>query len=187
MKITISGTLGSGKSSVAKIIANKLGLKQYNSGGFMREMATERGMTLNQLQEIAEKDRSIDDEIDARQKKLGKKENNLIFEGRLGYHFIPDSIKIYLKTNTEEAAKRILKSMQQENEERKKEGLQKNINEIIKSLNRRRKSEKKRYLELYNLDYEDETNYHIIIDTSNIDAEQVSEEIIKRIKKINKK
>jgi len=186
MKITISGTLGSGKSTVAKIVANKLRLKQYQSGGFMRQMATERGITLNELQSIAERNRNIDDEIDKRQKKLGREEDNFILEARLGYHFVPDSIKIYLKTSIKEAAKRILKSMHAKDEEREKEGLQKDEKEIIKSLNIRRESEKKRYQKLYNLDYEDENNYDLIIDTSHINAEQVSEIIINKINSIKK-
>lgn len=185
MKITISGTLGSGKSTVAKIIEKKLRIKRYHSGGFMRKMAEERGMTLNELQEIAEKSREIDDEIDTRQKKLGEEENNFIFEGRLGYHFIPDAYKIYLKTDTEVAAERILKAMQEKDEEREKEGLTKNKEEIIKSLKRRRESEKKRYLELYNLNYEDENNYDLIIDTTNINAEEVANKIIKKIEEKN--
>jgi CMP/dCMP kinase len=184
MKITISGTLGSGKSTVTKIIANKLGLKQFHSGGFMREMAEERNLTLNEFQKIAERDKKIDEEIDAKQKELGEKENDFIFEGRLGYHFIPDSYKVFLKTSTEMAAKRILKSMNEENKEREKEGLERDEGEIIKSLQRRRESERNRYFKLYGLDYEDETNFDIIIDTTNITAEEVSEEIIKEIKKI---
>ncbi|MCC7574407.1 cytidylate kinase family protein [Candidatus Woesearchaeota archaeon] len=183
MKITISGTLGSGKSTVAKIISEKLNIKRFNSGGLMRQMAEERNMTLNELQEIAEKDRSVDDEIDRRQKELGEKENDFIFEGRLGYHFIPDSYKIFLKTDVEVAAERILKSMNEENKERQQEGLKKDKNEIINSLKKRRESEQKRYQELYDLNYEDETNYDLIIDTTNINAEEVSNKIIKEIKK----
>ena len=149
----------------------------------MRQMAEERNMTLNELQEIAEKDRSVDDEIDRRQKELGEKENDFIFEGRLGYHFIPDSYKIFLKTDVEVAAERILKSMNEENKERQQEGLKKDKNEIINSLKKRRESEQKRYQELYDLNYEDETNYDLIIDTTNINAEEVSNKIIKEIKK----
>ncbi len=187
MKITISGTLGSGKSTVAGKIAKALNLKQYQSGGFMRKMADERGITLNKLQELAEKSRDIDDEIDNRQKKLGEEENNFIFEGRLGYHFIPDSYKIFLKTNVDVAAERIQKSMDEKNDERTREGLKNDKEEIIQSLKRRRESEKKRYRELYNLDYEDENNYDLIIDTTNINADEVSKIAIEKIKEHYKK
>ena len=181
MKITISGTLGSGKSTVAKLIAEKFNLKQFQSGGFMRQMALERNMTLNELQVIAERDRSIDDEIDARQIKLGQEHDDFILEARLGYHFVPDSFKIYLKTSIDVAASRILLSMKTSNSERIQEGLVEDKDAIIKSLERRRLSEKQRYLDLYNLDYEDETNYDLVIDTSNITANEVFEIISEAI------
>ena len=182
MKITISGTLGSGKSTVARLVAQALNLKQFQSGGFMRQMAFERNMTLNELQVIAERDRSVDDEIDARQIKLGQEEDDFILEARLGYHFVPDSFKVYLKTSVEVAASRILESMKSSNSERLQEGLVQDKEKIIESLNRRRLSEKKRYLELYNLDYEDESNYDLVVDTSSIDAIEVSSIVISKIK-----
>jgi cytidylate kinase len=182
MKISISGTLGSGKSTVAKMVAKAFNLKQYQSGGFMRDMATERGMTLNELQVIAERDRSIDDEIDARQIKLGKEEDDFILEARLGYHFVPDSLKVYLKTSIDVAASRIMLSLHDNNSERVREGLVKNKAEIIKSLMRRRESEKMRYSDLYGIDYEDESNYDLVIDTSIISAVEVSNIIIAKIK-----
>lgn len=187
MKITISGTLGSGKSTVAKIVAQKLRLKQFNSGQFMRDIANKRGLTLLELQELSKNDRSIDDETDTRQKELGEKEDNFVFEGRLGYHFIPDSFKVFLKTGVEIAALRILESMKTENLERKKEGLVDDKDEIIAKLKRRRDWEKNRYKELYSLDYEDEKNYNLIIDTTSISAEEVSEIIIGKLSEKYKK
>lgn len=148
----------------------------------MRQMASERNMTLNELQVIAESDRRIDDEIDARQIKLGEVEDDFILEARLGYHFVPASFKIYLKTSVDVAADRILRSMQNSDFEREREGLIPDKDEIVKSLLRRRESEKKRYLELYNLNYEDENNYDLVIDTSSISAVEVSKIIIARIK-----
>lgn len=181
MKITISGTLGSGKSTVTKIVAKKLNLKYYFSGKFMRDMADERGLTLNELQKIAETNRVIDDEIDNRQKRLGELEDNFIFESRLGYYFIPDSYKIYLKANMDVAVKRILKSIRENDETRKKEGLNENEEMILASLNTRRESEKLRYKQLYNIDFEDESNYDLVIDTSNLTAEEVSDIIVQKI------
>ncbi|PIN81309.1 cytidylate kinase, partial [Candidatus Woesearchaeota archaeon CG10_big_fil_rev_8_21_14_0_10_32_9] len=64
MKITISGNLGSGKSTVAKMLAKDLGYSHYSTGDFMRKMAEERGITLLELGKIAENDSSIDYELD---------------------------------------------------------------------------------------------------------------------------
>ncbi len=60
MIITISGKAGSGKSTIAKQLAKKLGLKHYSTGDFMRQMAKDKGVSLLELSRIAEKDKSID-------------------------------------------------------------------------------------------------------------------------------
>ena len=67
----------------------------------MREIAAKRGITLLELSKLAETDRSIDKELDNYQIQLGKDEDNFIIDARLGWHFIPDSIKIFLDVNDE--------------------------------------------------------------------------------------
>ena len=65
MIVTISGTPGSGKSTVGKLIAKKLGLKHYSIGNLMRSMAKEKGLTLGELGELAKTDNGkIDHELD---------------------------------------------------------------------------------------------------------------------------
>ena len=96
MIITVGGKAGAGKSTAAKNIAKKFGLKHYSSGDFMRQLAKERNITLLELSKLAEKDGSIDTEIDNRQIELGKKEDNFVIDGRLSAYFIPNSIKIFL-------------------------------------------------------------------------------------------
>ncbi|MCH9028900.1 MAG: nucleoside monophosphate kinase, partial [Bacteroidetes bacterium] len=64
MIITISGKAGSGKSTVAKELARKLELKHYSIGDLMRQMAKEKNISLTELGKLAEKDDSIDKELD---------------------------------------------------------------------------------------------------------------------------
>ena len=89
MIITISGALGSGKSTVAKILVRKFNLKHYSTGDFMREIAAKRGVTLLELSKLAETDKLWDTEnhetieqLDARVKYmkdfiLKRKETNI--------------------------------------------------------------------------------------------------------------
>ncbi|MGV8168920.1 MAG: (d)CMP kinase, partial [Candidatus Nanoarchaeia archaeon] len=163
MKITISGTLGSGKSTVGKMLAEKLGYKYYTTGGFMRDMAEKRGITLKELSAVAEKDPLVDKEIDDYQINLGKKEDNFILEGRLGYYFIPSSTKIFIKCSDEIAAERVLKEFNEGSVARKKEGLVANKETILSDLRKRRESERKRYKELYNINHDDESNFDFVV------------------------
>ena len=89
MIITISGIAGSGKSTVAKLLAKKLNYKHYSIGDFMRQIAKERKLTLLELSKQAEKDNSIDKELDKKQIELGKTKDNFVIDSRLGFHFCP--------------------------------------------------------------------------------------------------
>lgn len=66
--ITISGFHGVGKSTLSKYLSSKYGLKRVSSGELFRRIAKEKGVTLEELSKMAEKDFSIDKLIDERMK-----------------------------------------------------------------------------------------------------------------------
>ncbi len=175
MIITISGIAGSGKSTVAKLLAKRLGYKHYSIGDLMRKIAKERGISLLELSKLAETDKCIDEELDKKQIELGKTEDNFVIDSRLGFHFIPKSIKVFLEVDISEAAKRILK-------EKREHETYKDVKESIEQIKRRMESEDKRYRKYYNVDYRKRENYDIIIDTTSLTPEEVVDEILKRIK-----
>ncbi|MCH8003750.1 MAG: cytidylate kinase family protein [Nanoarchaeota archaeon] len=175
MIITISGKAGSGKSTVAKQLAKKLNLKHYSIGDIMREIAKERNVSLNELSKLAEKDKSIDTTLDKKSIDL-REENNFVIDGRLTAYFIHYAdLKVFLDCNDKVRAERILK------DERKDEK-SKSINELIKKINQREQSERKRYKKLYKIDYYDEELYDLMIDTTNLSIIQVIDKILKSIK-----
>ncbi len=180
MIITISGTPGSGKSTVAKLIARKLNLKHYSTGDFMREMAKDRGISLEELGELAKKDISIDKALDDRQVRLGKEEDDFIIDGRLSFFFIPNSLKIFLDVDVEEGARRILKDSLQGL--RKEEQIN-TLNEAIQKIKKRIKVEKERYLKYYKINPYDKKHYDLRADSTHITADKVAAMIIKFIKK----
>ena len=175
MIITISGKAGSGKSTIAKKLAKKLNLKHYSIGDLMRKIAKEKNISLNELSKLAEKDHSIDKEIDNKQIEL-KNEDNFVIDGRLTAFFIPNAdLKVFLDCDDKVRAERIL------NDNRIDEK-SKNVNELIKKIKQREKSERKRYKELYNIDYYDKKLYDLIINTTNLSINQVLEKIMEAIK-----
>ncbi|MFA6072673.1 MAG: cytidylate kinase family protein [Candidatus Woesearchaeota archaeon] len=182
MKITISGTLGSGKSTVGKLLAKELNYNYYYTGGITRNMAEKKGMTLLEFTKLRETHPEINLEIDEYQRKIGEKENNFVIDGHLGFHFVPDSIKIFLKCDLQTATTRILKSLKEGNKQRITEGLETNHDKIINSLEQRHATEVKQYVELYNVDIDDESNFDIVIDTSNISPEEICKNILTIIK-----
>lgn len=182
--ITIAGKLGSGKSSAAKMLAEKLGYEHYSTGDFMRSMANERGISLIELGQIAETDGFIDKELDDRNLEIGKMEN-IIIDTRLGFYFIPDSFKVFLELEPETASERILKDKETNpNRHTEANGSFDTKESIMESINNRLLSERKRYKNLYGIeDLTDHNNFDLVIDTSKIPLEQVSQQIIEEYNK----
>lgn len=85
--ITISGSPGSGKSTVAKLVEEKLGFVRLNAGDLFRAMAKEKGVTVEDLVRQAVSKPSIHSDFDEYlMKKIREMatEKPLIFEARLG-------------------------------------------------------------------------------------------------------
>jgi len=90
MIITISGYPGSGKSTVADILAKELDLTRYSVGNYRRDMAKQQELSLKEFNKLGEKESWTDTYADEWQKQIGKEEDNFIIDGRLSYYFIPN-------------------------------------------------------------------------------------------------
>jgi len=171
MIITIGGKPGSGKSTIAKLLAKKLNYKHYSNGDFMREMAEGKNLSLLELSKLAETDKTIDEELDKKQIELGKIEDNLVIDSRLGFHFIPNSIKIFLEADLDIRARRILA-------DKIRHELNTNLEEAKSNIAKRENSENKRYSGYYSINPYDTKNFNLIIDTSNLLPEQIASQIL---------
>ena len=64
MHITLTGNLGSGKSTVAKILEAKYGLEIFSTGKVIRSIADELGISVLEMNELMSKDPQYDHMID---------------------------------------------------------------------------------------------------------------------------
>lgn len=169
----ISGTPGSGKSTVAKELARELGFKHYSAGDFMRQMAKERGVSLLELSKRAEKDKSIDKEIDRRTQKLAEEEDDFVIDSRLAFHFIPRAFKVFLKVDSDVAAQRIYKDIEENKREQEREFASQE--HVRKGIEKRMASEKQRYEEYYGIDFLKESHYDLVLDTEGKTIEECAQ------------
>ena len=141
--ITITGDIGSGKSTVAKKLAERLKMTLTDSGLLYRQFAATRNMSV--LEQNNSNDWSIDREIDSTIERLGKSSNNTIFVSRLAWYFVPDAIKIYLKVNPVLAAERLISDSRVSEKHT-------DLRETLDYNKNRKDAELSRYKEMYNLD-----------------------------------
>ncbi|MEI7709234.1 MAG: AAA family ATPase [bacterium] len=169
--ITITGTLGSGKSSTADRVAKELGFKRFSAGDFTRKIALEMGISLNELSKREEEDKSIDKKVDEELEKAGEITQSVI-DARMAFHFIPNSFKVYLDLPPEIAKERILNNLK-ENKLRQQSEDSTSPEEIYKKIIERLESEKKRYKAYYGVNHTDKTNFDLVVDTNENNLEQV--------------
>jgi len=179
MIITISGKPGSGKTTLAKSLAKKLGYKHYSTGDLMREIAEDRGMTLLELSKVAENDHSVDKALDERQIQLGKEEDRFVIDGRLAFHFIPKSVKIFCDIDIDVASQRVF------DDQRKREIENISLSATKKAMKRRIISEETRFEKYYGLDIYDLKHYDLVIDTTDTQHDEVLEKVISFIEKLS--
>lgn len=181
MIISLCGDAGSGKSTIAKKLAEHLGWPNYYIGEIRRLKAKSLGMTLAEYNKIGEKNPNTDLEVDRFQEKLGKEQDNFIIQGRTSWHFIPSSIKIYLQVDERVGAERILNDLKINNQ-RNEDGKLETVEDVLASQKRRVDSDKLRYQQYYGIDAYDRKNFDLVIDTTNLTEEEVFDRLCQYLK-----
>ncbi len=175
MIITISGLPGSGKSTIADMLAKKLGYKRYSMGDLRGKMAMERGLTIDELNKLGEKEDWTDREVDEYQTKLGKDEDNFVIDGRISFHFIPQSFKIFLDVEIHEAARRVFEN------QRPDEARAKSVEELVKRMQARAAHDDLRYKKYYGITFQDKSKFDLVIDTTNLTPEAILDRIMRAL------
>lgn len=183
MNITITGNLGSGKSTVCKELA-KVGYQIISTGTIFREIAKERGLSVKELNEEVDKEiaagrHDIDDMIDNRSKRLGEELDNAVFDSRMAWNFVGTSFKVFLTVDINEAAKRVF------NDNRDTETYS-SVEECKKALLERQLLEQGRFEKLYNIDYYNMNNYNLVLETTNAAPEVIANIILEQYESYKK-
>ncbi|MDO5844020.1 MAG: AAA family ATPase [Methanocorpusculum sp.] len=162
MRITISGSPGSGTTTLGRRIADKFGFKYVSAGEVFRALAKERNMELADFGRLAKQNPEIDKDIDASQKKIGEESDDIIIEGRLAGWMVENAdLKVYLYASEKCRSERIA--------ERENRTVEEAYNLTIE----REKCEAGRYMEYYNIDIADYSPYDIVISSETFGVDEL--------------
>ena len=173
MNLSLTGNLGSGKSSLGKELIAR-GFEIVSSGDIFFCLSAEKGVSIVEMNKIAETDKSIDKMVDDRTIALGKSKDHTIFDSRMGWHFVPDSFKVFVMVDLQEAGRRVY------HDSLRKAEAYTDVQDAMKALYTRQSLEKERYGQLYGVNYYDLNNYDLVIDSTHATPAEIAEEIIRR-------
>ncbi|MDY0293373.1 MAG: AAA family ATPase [Candidatus Methanomethylophilaceae archaeon] len=173
MRITISGPPGSGKTTTCKLLSESLGLEAVVFGNLFRELARERGLTVAELGELAEKDPSIDRAIDDRILEIARENEDIILESRLSAHMLEKDcipcFKVRLEASPDVRVSRVGLREDQTKEEAERETAE------------RQACEARRYKKYYGIDINDKSVYDIVVKTDDLTPEEVLQKVLEAV------
>ena len=153
--ITVSGLHGTGKTTIAEILAKRLGLRHISAGRLFRQIAEERGLSLGDLSEEASKKDDLDKLVDMRTREEAKK-GNVVIDGllvgwivrkdaNLKFHlFAPDGVRIARIARRDKCS----------------------FDEAEKATFFRERLERRRFKRFYVIDIDDYSIYDLVLNTA---------------------
>ena len=170
--ICIGGMAGSGKSTVARKLAEKYGLDYLSGGDALKALAVEEGYKSlgpgwwesregMRFLEEREKDHRFDEAVDRKLLQIARKGNVMLDSWTMPW-LLEGAFKMWLEASPEKRAERIAG--------RDSIGFE----EALNALKRKEKQTKKIYKKLYGFELgEDFAPFDFILDTNNLNNEEV--------------
>lgn len=171
-RITITGDPGSGKTTFARNVAARTGYRLITTGNMFRELARQKGISVADLNTLAETQEEIDREVDDYVRSLNEAKEHLVLDSRMAWYFLNNAMKIRLTIDLDVAVERIFndKERAQSWDDRFPD-----MKTAMEEVERRRQSEISRYQALYKVNIGDDSNFDLVLNTSHKTQEEVTD------------
>ncbi len=184
--LVFGGPGASGCSTIAKMFARYFDLEYVYGGELMRKKVKEMGyedledfLTKEREEEIFKIDREIDTYLRKKASKGGVVIDSKIFAGLASLEGIPCTAKVWIHASLYRRAIRSVSKLP----DLSIGGKVKVFLSAVIDLQKRQKTDAKRYKDLYGIEYNDPLLYNdLVIDSTNIDEKQTFDLILERLK-----
>lgn len=174
--VCICGPSGAGKGTLGRFIAEKLDVNFYSAGDFFRTIAEEKGLSVEELSEQADKQTDI--EVDKRTLEKGLNENCVI-ESRIAAWALGDyaDFTIYVTADLDERARRVKEGLKDRKAEQNGD-----LKEVKERIRKRDEDNRDRYQEYYGVDMNDSSIFDMVIDNTEMSIDEQEKLVEKTLK-----
>ena len=179
MHITLTGNLGSGKSTISKLLEEQYGYEIFSTGKVIRRIAAEHNVDVLEMNKMMETDHQYDHMIDDTTARISREnpDKNILFDSRLAWNFVEKSFKVFLSASVDVAAKRVMYDAKRGEVE-----VYTSLEEAKQKLKERMITEDRRYRDIYGIEYLNYSNYNLILDSTDCSPEVLARILIEEAK-----
>ena len=157
--VAVAGPHGSGRSTQARLIAERYGLRYMSAGTLFRKRAAELGLSLEEMSKRALEDPDLDGYLDSRTREESRRGGVVIDATLSGWMAEGANLRLYLACPLGKRVRRIAE----------REG--RVLAEVEAETRFREDCERRRFREYYGVDVDDLSVYDLVVNTALFDAE----------------